>query len=281
MMQENDNESILVKIEFVKSLVIKYKSKAIAYFTVALVLGLCSFFYSEKEYTSDAIGLSYKVPSDYVVDIILDVEDAIKEHDDTTVAKLLNISIVSANKIVAISASSLDENKNVKDDGDLSQPNYFKVKITSTDKKIFDTLNSSLIQLINSNDFISQKIAADKDYLSKNINYIVNEIDTLTKVKNEIEKRIINGESSKNVMLLTDFSKIQSNIVDLKSRLEIFKNKFNRITGISIVKKFIKPRKKSAPKFIPIIVVFELIALLLFILNVVISFNLEKRKVEE
>lgn len=280
-MQENDNESILVKIEFVKSLVIKYKSKAIAYFTVALVLGLCSFFYSEKEYTSDAIGLSYKVPSDYVVDIILDVEDAIKEHDDTTVAKLLNISIVSANKIVAISASSLDENKNVKDDGDLSQPNYFKVKITSTDKKIFDTLNSSLIQLINSNDFISQKIAADKDYLSKNINYIVNEIDTLTKVKNEIEKRIINGESSKNVMLLTDFSKIQSNIVDLKSRLEIFKNKFNRITGISIVKKFIKPRKKSAPKFIPIIVVFELIALLLFILNVVISFNLEKRKVEE
>ena len=281
MMQENDNESIIVKIEFVKSLVIKYKSKAIAYFTTALVLGLCSFFYSEKEYTSDAIGLSYKVPSDYVVDIILDVEDAIKEHDDTTVAKLLNISIVSANKIVAISASSLDENKNVKDDGDLSQPNYFKVKITSTDKKIFDTLNSSLIQLINSNEFISQKIAADKDYLSKNINYIVNEIDTLTKVKNEIEKRIINGESSKNVMLLTDFSKIQSNIVDLKSRLEIFKNKFNRITGISIVKKFIKPRKKSAPKFIPIVFVFELIALLLFILNVVISYNMEKRKVEE
>ena len=102
------------------------------------------------------------------------------------------------------------------------------------------------------------------------------EIDTLTKVKAEIEKRIILGESTKNVMLLTDFSKIQSNIVELKSRLEIFKNKLSRITGISIVKKFVKPRKKSAPKFIPIVFTFEVLALLIFIIHITISYNLGK-----
>lgn len=273
---EEKHESILVKLNFLRKLIFEYKNKGLIYFGGALFIGLSYFFISEKEFTSDLIGLSYKVPSDYVVDIISDVEDARKENDDTTVAKLLNISIESAKNIVEIRSASLDENKNVKDDGDLSQPNYFKVKITTTDKKLFDTLNSSFVDLINSNDFINQKIKSDKDYLTKNINYINMEIDTLTKVKAEIEKRIILGESTKNVMLLTDFSKIQSNIVELKSRLEIFKNKLSRITGISIVKKFVKPRKKSAPKFIPIVFTFEVLALLIFIIHITISYNLGK-----
>lgn len=276
MIHKEKNESILANVKFAKLLISKYKFKAIVYFIVSLVLGLAFFFITNNEYTSDSILLSYKVPSDYVVDIILDVEDARKEHDDTTVAKLLNISIKSAKNIIEIKASSLDENKNVKDDGDLSQPNYFKVKITSNDKKLFDTLNRSIIELINSNDFINQKINSDKAYLTKNINYIINEIDTLTKVKLEIEKRIMLGESIKNVMLLTDFSKIQSNLVDLKSRLEIYKNKLERITGVSFVKKFIKPRKKSAPKFIPIVFTFEVLALLIFIIHITISYNLGK-----
>ncbi len=274
-MQPNSSNIILENLKFISGIIKEYKNKAILFFSVGFIIAISIFLFAEKQYTSDAIGLSYKIPSDYVVDIIDDLDDARKDNDDTTIAKLLKIDIKTAKKIKEITAASLDENKSVRDDGDLSQPNYFKIKITTTDKLMFDSLNNQIVNLINSNEFINQKIVSDKEYLLKNITYINKEIDTLSKVKVQIEKRIISGEANKNIMLLTDFSKIQTNLVDLKMRLEVYKNKLTRITGVSIVKRFTMPRKKSFPKIIPLFFIFEGIALFSLVIYIVISVNLK------
>ncbi|QJA05616.1 hypothetical protein FVE67_01855 [Thermosulfurimonas marina] len=167
-------------------------------------------------------------------EIVLSLENLLKEHDYNRLARFLKIKEDEAREIVEISPQTLRKSENL-----------LKVSIETRNRELLPKISTQLVAFINENPYLREKIRVWEQTLDQKEHAISSRLASLEHLKNYILSEIQKGK-----LRLLGFNPLdlEGFILDLKQQLEIIKAQRELISGAELVVSGALPRRPAKPK---------------------------------
>jgi capsular polysaccharide biosynthesis protein len=167
-------------------------------------------------------------------DIIQNLENLRKENRYTELSNLLSISEEDVMEIDSISASEIKKNKNI-----------VKITLNVYDPIIIEKLGISLLEYLNNNRFVKERIRLKRETLRFLINETNKKIKEIESVKDRIVEDLKRGKIRDIGFNPVDMDR---SILSLKERVKNLENQLKLLRGYEIAVNPVVPEKPSKPK---------------------------------
>jgi len=253
-----------VVISFIR-FIINFRKHLFIGTIIGLLTGLGIFFFGNKSYESRMTAYTLNLSAEEVTDLVNELALAVKEKDYALVSNMTGIPVLSTRKISSIKCSpQLDvesDNFDLKD----KMHEVFVVTAVCRDKEFLDTLQKGIVNYVDNNAFVKQRIESAKLQTKQNIIEIDKEITDLRALKTNLNKLVFTSGRGSN-LFLSDLSVTSSKIVDLSEKRNMFARELELTTEVNIIKNFVKFAKQSSPRLIISVISSVLIANVLMLL---------------
>lgn len=233
ILKETDEEAVS-SMEIFTSL--KDNAKTIILFS--LIIGVLTgvFTYFQKDfYTSNAVGTSELFPDSDIRPVMNIITTVINNRSAKSISQVLNISEETSRTIKDVSLNSLQSGQN--------QQYIFDLKITTTDSSKIDEIFESILNAIESNNYLSNKFNQKVNDLDTLIKKTEQQISDLNKLKAQTLK--LSGEQNEGVVIFP--TNIYTEIVTLEERLLNLQNQRKDISLVEYIQRPPKPEKAAGP----------------------------------
>jgi hypothetical protein len=263
---EKETSILEVVISFIR-FVISFKKHLMLGSTLGIAVGLSIFMFGSKSYESRLTAYSVNLTAEEITDLINELALAVKERDYSLIQKMTGIPLTSTKKILSVRCSpQLDvesDNFEVKE----KPHEVFVVTAICSDKDFLDSLQIGIVNYINNNTFVRQRIETAKTETKQNIVEIDKEVADLRKLKENLNNLVYTTGRGSN-LFLSDLSVTSSKIVDLTEKRNLMSRELELMKEINVIKDFVKFTKQSSPRLLISVVssflIFNLIMLLVF-----------------
>ena len=212
-----------------------------------LAIFLLLYFISPKKYTSRIIMHSKIVTNQEQIEIIETWRDLLKKGEKALLASQLNLDINTIEKLKDIKAEEVQKLYSPEN------PNGFMVDVLVTDTSIFDIIEKGILHGLQTNAYVSERVATRKATLNQMIEKVKIEIARLDQTKANVEKMLSSPGASGSSMMI-DVSGINTQWVALNEKLHSFQDELKFANSVQVVKTFNKVKKPDEPKLLKSIV---------------------------
>lgn len=184
-------------VYFFKSIkwLIDYSIKKIVPISVFIILlsslSLSLYFLTTPYYKSDMSISHIRFENDYCFEMVKDLGSYIDGNDNSTLSKVLAISPKYAKEIKSIKYIPLNLNiaRRYADSSSVILP--FKVEVEIYDNEILDTLQKSILNYLESNEYATKIKELDEELLNKTEQRLKKEISSIDSLKTIVDQSII------------------------------------------------------------------------------------------
>lgn len=237
----SDDIDLLLLIERVVLFFKRYKWVFIA----AIIAGLASgiYFYRSlpKIYTSRLIAHSFFLTNQEHIQIIDTWNQLLGKHEYASLTTLFNCS---ENILHPLKSIKGDEIQKVFSP---NNPNGFIIEVNVTDISILDSLEPAIVNGLENNGYVKQRIAYKRTNLIQQIERTTTEIKRLDSTRNIIEGSVRKNELH-NDNAVSDLAGVYGQLTEMNEKLANYKEQLQFSSAIQVLQGFSKIKQPSGPR---------------------------------
>jgi hypothetical protein len=239
----SDDIDILLLIE--KAILFFRKYKWV--FIIAIIAGLTSgiFFYRSlpEIYKSRLIAHSFLLTNQEEIQIIDNWNELLSKREYTALAAIFNcrenilypLKQIKGGEIVKVFIPA--------------NPNGFFIDVNMTDISILDELQPAIVNGLENNEYVKQRIAFKKSNLEQAINKTTIEIQNLDAVKKRVAG-IINRNQKIPSSSITDMATINTQLIEMNDKLMSYKESLRFANAVQVLQGFSKFKQPVGSKLL-------------------------------
>jgi len=235
----SDDIDLLLLIERVVLFFKKYKWA----FIVAIIAGIASglYFYRSqpKIYTSRLIAHSFLLTNQEEIQIIDTWNQLLGKQEYTSLAGLFNCN---ENILYSLKSIKGDEIQKVFTP---TNPNGFIIEVNVADISILDSLEPAIVNGLENNGYVKQRIAYKRANLNKQIERTTTEIKRLDSTKNIIEDLIRKNQRPNSV---SDLTSLNQQMTNMSEKLMNYREELQFANAVQVLQGFNRINQPNGPK---------------------------------
>lgn len=244
------------------STVIRIIKKNLLLFVIMNLLALGVALYIRygmpPEYKSNTtLALRY-INNGRAINLIDDLNTLAAYQDYEALAKLLDISQQTAEKIKGLDARSVDDidlKNGIEMFSESLEQYVVSISVTVYDYNTLEDLQKGLIHYFENNEYRKQERAMEMAFLNDMIKRSDYELKTSDSLRQLISKKMANGNQS-----LLMMENVEGSIIETAEKRANYINQMNRINQIQVVQPFVKFKKNTRNRLLVVLLISFVIA---------------------
>lgn len=239
---------------------------------LSILVSFILYWMTAPFYRTRMIADSGTLPNTEIINIVDSWQNLINKGDYITFADKLNLDINTVSKVGKLKAQDTGTDNTELTPGNKNE-NSFMISAVVTDVQILDSLESAIINALESNEFVKRRSAIKKQNLESLRKKIATEIADLDSVKLAVRGLLNNGGPASGTFL-TSPTEVNLRIVELYERILNIETSIKLSEDIQVIESFTKSTQPDGPTLIPYIfygVISGLVLAVLFVAVRVIS----------
>ena len=237
----SDDIDILLLIERVILFFRKYKWVFIIAIVAGLITGISFYRSLPNVYKSRLIAHSFLLTNQEEIQIIENWSELLGKHEYAALAAIFNCPEKILYPLKQIKGDEIQKVFST------NNPNGFLIEVTVTDISILDELQPAIVNGLENNEYVKERIALKKSNLAQVIEKTTTEIQKLDSVKKRVED-IINRNRDFPSSSIRDITTINTQLVEMNDKLIGYKESLRFANSVQVLQGFSKFKQPVGPK---------------------------------
>jgi len=237
----SEDIDILLLIERVTLFFRKYKWVFIIAIIAGVATGISIYRSLPDVYKSRLIVHSFLLTNQEEIQIIETWNELLGKHEYAALAAIFNCQEKTVSPVKQIKGDEIQKVFST------NNPNGFLIEVTVTDISILDELQPAIVNGLENNDYVKERIALKKSTLVQAIEKTNRQIQNLDSIKKRVED-IINRNQNFPASSVTDITAINTQLLEMNDKLMGYKENLRFANSVQVLQGFSKFKQPVGPK---------------------------------